>query len=731
MSIQFLSEEQQQGYGRYVGEPTSLQLARYFHLDDTALKIVKQRRGDHNRLGFAVQLCTVRFLGTFLINPIDVPPSVVAYLALQLDISSSDCLPRYLERPTTHWEHAQLIKQLYGYRDFSSQPYQWRLQRWLYERAWVSDESPSVLFDLTTARLVENKILLPGVTVLIRLIGSVRERVSQRAWAMVSKLPTVEQQTQLESILSINEKTKQTLLDQLRCSPTRYSAPALVEALNRLVTIRAFGIRKLNVAKIPPNRLKSLTRTALTVRAQAISRMSQRRRIAVLVAFIYVIEAIAIDDTLDLLQLLVKDLLASSEREGKKERLRTLKDLDASALQLSIACRVLLDPNCDDCNLRSAVWKQISSEELKKAVRQVEELARPPDENYYKELLERWRQVRRFLPTLLRTIDFQSLMAGKPILAAWRFLASIEGINKPKMELAPLEVVSKSWVRWVVGKDGKIDRRAYTFCVLEQLVESLGRRDLFVSESERWNNPAAKLLQGQAWESSRSLVCRALNLQPTPKPELQVLQQQLNEAYQRTASNLPNNPAVRIEVTKGRSTLTISNLDKLEESSSYLKLKAQVDALLPHVDLPEVLLEIQAKTGFMDEFIHVNESFARVSDLSTSICAVLIASACNIGLTPLVRADVPALTRGRLTWVEQNYIRPETLVRANARLVDAQSQIPLAQAWGGGEVASADGLRFVVPVRTLNAGPNSKYFGQGRGVKCQLFLPMLPIILTV
>lgn len=27
-----------------------------------------------------------------------------------------------------------------------------------------------------------------------------------------------------------------------------------------------------------------------------------------------------------------------------------------------------------------------------------------------------------------------------------------------------------------------------------------------------------------------------------------------------------------------------------------------------------------------------------------------------------------------------------------------------------------DGLRFVVPVRTLNAGPNPKYFGQGRGV---------------
>jgi TnpA family transposase len=95
---------------------------------------------------------------------------------------------------------------------------------------------------------------------------------------------------------------------------------------------------------------------------------------------------------------------------------------------------------------------------------------------------------------------------------------------------------------------------------------------------------------------------------------------------------------------------------------------------------------------------------------------VLLAEACNIGLEPLIRADVAALTRGRLSWVQQNYIRAETLAKANARLVDYQAQIPLARAWGGGEVASADGLRFVVPVRTLNAGPNSKYFGTGRGV---------------
>jgi len=79
------------------------------------------------------------------------------------------------------------------------------------------------------------------------------------------------------------------------------------------------------------------------------------------------------------------------------------------------------------------------------------------------------------------------------------------------------------------------------------------------------------------------------------------------------------------------------------------------------------------------------------------------AEACNIGLEPLVQPGHPALTRSRLSWVEQNYLRADTLTAANSRLVDAQNDIGLAQAWDGGQVASADRLRLVVPVRTLNA----------------------------
>jgi TnpA family transposase len=69
-----------------------------------------------------------------------------------------------------------------------------------------------------------------------------------------------------------------------------------------------------------------------------------------------------------------------------------------------------------------------------------------------------------------------------------------------------------------------------------------------------------------------------------------------------------------------------------------------------------------------------------------------------------------------MSWADPDYVRDDTLVAANARLVAAQNKVALARAWGGGEVASADGMRFVVPARTVHAGHNPKYFWAGRGV---------------
>ena len=72
--------------------------------------------------------------------------------------------------------------------------------------------------------------------------------------------------------------------------------------------------------------------------------MPKARRIATLLAFARDVEATAQDDALTVLELLTKELLSKSASQGKKERLRTLKDLDAAALTLSAACAILIAP---------------------------------------------------------------------------------------------------------------------------------------------------------------------------------------------------------------------------------------------------------------------------------------------------------------------------------------------------------------------------------------------------
>src|SRR5947207_14868605 len=167
MPVEFLTTEQRSHYGCYVGEPSEAQLALYFHLDDRDRALLESRRHPHTRLGFALQLCTVRFLGTFLSDPTDVPHSVVLSLASQLGISDPTVLHRYREGLMRH-DHVHEIMAEYGYHDFSSQPEHFRFLRWLYTRAWWSEERLTVLFDLSMARLIDRKVLLPGVSVLDR-----------------------------------------------------------------------------------------------------------------------------------------------------------------------------------------------------------------------------------------------------------------------------------------------------------------------------------------------------------------------------------------------------------------------------------------------------------------------------------------------------------------------------------------------------------------------------------
>lgn len=70
--------------------------------------------------------------------------------------------------------------------------------------------------------------------------------------------------------------------------------------------------------------------------------------------------------------------------------------------------------------------------------------------------------------------------------------------------------------------------------------------------------------------------------------------------------------------------------------------------------LTKLLLEINAHIFFADEFTHVTESNDRAEELAINVCAVLLTETGNIGLEPLIKYLVPALTWYRLSGVKQN-----------------------------------------------------------------------------
>jgi hypothetical protein len=145
-----------------------------------------------------------------------------------------------------------------------------------------------------------------------------------------------------------------------------------------------------------------------------------------------------------------------------------------------------LDQTVKPIEICTHTFARVPRHRLLAAGATVEQLTRPPDDNYYAELVERSKSVRRFLPTLLRTVSCERMQAGQPLLDAWALLRQLEPQRQPNMRQAPLEGVPRAWRRLVKPpRHAAVDRRAYPLCTLERLPESLRRRDVFVARSER------------------------------------------------------------------------------------------------------------------------------------------------------------------------------------------------------------------------------------------------------
>jgi hypothetical protein len=278
---------------------------------------------------------------------------------------------------------------------------------------------------------------------------------------------------------------------------------------------------------------------------------------------------------------------------------------------------------------------------------------------------------------------FEGLVTG-----SWRRLV----FHNPKLE-APL-----------------IDRPAFVFAVLELLHDALRRRDVYAVGGDKWGDPRVQLIQPRVWVAERQTVLTALGLPADPRGHLADLAEILDGAYRQVGAGLADNDAARISGGK----LSLARLEAAPHPEGFHAVHDAVAAMLPRIDYPDLLLEVNARTGFLDAMPHLSGSQARRDDLDLSLAALLVARSCNIGLTPVAKPGDPALSQNRLIGVEKGYFHGEGIGKASAALITAQAKIGITADWGGGLVASTDGLRFVVPVRSLYARPSPLYFGVGK-----------------
>ena len=117
--VEFLTDDEAAAYGRYAEDPSQANLERVLFLDDENPNLVNQHRGQHMKVGFALQLVTVRWLGTFPDSLAEVPAAALEFVAGQLGVADPLVVNKNGERAKTVSGHQLEIRQADGLRDFT------------------------------------------------------------------------------------------------------------------------------------------------------------------------------------------------------------------------------------------------------------------------------------------------------------------------------------------------------------------------------------------------------------------------------------------------------------------------------------------------------------------------------------------------------------------------------------------------------------------------------------
>lgn len=676
-------------------------LIQHYTLSESDLSLVRQHRGAANRLGFAIQLCYMRHPGIVLGVGQQPFPPLLSFVAEQIGISV-ESWEEYGQREQTRREHLIELQTIFGFKLFTISHYRPMVET-LTDLALQTDKG-IVLASALIENLRKQQIGLPPMDTIERAIAEAVTRANKRIYAVLTDALTESHRQRLDNLLKLRDDSKFTWLTWLRQSPTRPNSRHMLEHIERLKAWHSLDLPTGIEQQVHQNRLLKIAREGGQMTSTDLAKFEPQRQYATLVA--QALESIATitDEIIDLHDRILGKLFNTAKNKHQQEFQADGKAINEKVRLYGRIGQALLEAKANDEDPFAAIESVLPWDVFVASVNEAQKLAQPEEFDFLSYLGESYTMLRRYTPEFLDVLKLRAAPTAKGLLDAINIIRSMNADNTRKVpDEAPTEFIKKRWRKLVLVNDS-IDRRFYELCALSELKNALRSGDIWVQGSRQFKDFNEYLVSSEKFVELKLLdelsLAVVIDFEEYLNDRLSRLEQQL-ETVNRMAEDNDLPDAIITE-----SGLKITPLEKAVPDSAQVLIN-QTAALLPHIKITELLLEVNEWTDFTRHFTHLKTGDT-VKD-KTLLLTTILADAINLGLSKMAES-CPDVTYAKLSWLQAWHIRDETYSKALAELVNAQCHHPFAEYWGDGTTSSSDGQRFRAGGKAESTGHvNPKY----------------------